>query len=659
MRFFAIFLATLVLMFGATYWLLFTASGNNILKPYIEKKIEEVIDAPFKIERFRLKVAHLDVEVLYQNSIRAGLRGDFSIFSKTFDMKYSINGEKLVTPTLVIDEKIDLNGELAGSLNSFIIKGGGVAFEAPLGFSAKVDNKTLTTATVNVKDASIEKLLGLASQPLYSKGLLNMDVEIKEKDGKPFGDAKISLVDGVLNEKVLKEEFGVELGEKITYKTSIDAAVEEDFVKAKGVVDSSLAKLFINDAVFNIKNQNLTSKFKLLAQSLKKLGNIVEVPLNGALELDGELKYSNNVAKIVANSDSFGGDLGVVYEGDKVFVKGEEISLEKLLFTANMPPLVKGDLNLSVDLNSIQNLKGEVRANLNKGALIGKELEKMVEAKWPKEVAFSSDLNADIKNGKVNFNALIDSELAKLKDVKGEFDIEKVVLNSVYELEIEELNKLSFLTKKALKGEFSANGELRFKDEKPYFDAKTNSLGGELVFVFEDEVAKVDAKGLMVETISQIVDIPHVFAANADIDARYDLAKEEGEFLFLMPEGRLLDNELVGLVKLATNFDMTKELYANTKLEGTIKKELVNFIFDMNGKESSLRVPKGELNLDSEDLNAPFELKITNKDLSGSVKGKMSAPKVKISASSYIEQKIKKHVPEEAKDLLKGLKKLF
>ena len=104
---------------------------------------------------------------------------------------------------------------------------------------------------------------------------------------------------------------------------------------------------------------------------------------------------------------------------------------------------------------------------------------------------------------------------------------------------------------------------------------------------------------------------------------------------------------------------MTKELYANTKLEGTIKKELVNFIFDMNGKESSLRVPKGELNLDSEDLNAPFELKITNKDLSGSVKGKMSAPKVKISASSYIEQKIKKHVPEEAKDLLKGLKKLF
>jgi hypothetical protein len=83
----------------------------------------------------------------------------------------------------------------------------------------------------------------------------------------------------------------------------------------------------------------------------------------------------------------------------------------------------------------------------------------------------------------------------------------------------------------------------------------------------------------------------------------------------------------------------------------------------MEGEQSYLKVNQGVLNLEANSINAPFALKVENKDLSGVVKGGISKPKVSIKASEYIQKKItkelEKHVPEEAGDVVKELLKLF
>ncbi len=83
----------------------------------------------------------------------------------------------------------------------------------------------------------------------------------------------------------------------------------------------------------------------------------------------------------------------------------------------------------------------------------------------------------------------------------------------------------------------------------------------------------------------------------------------------------------------------------------------------MNGLESYFRISDGYINLETNNINSDFEIKIKNKDFNGIIKGDLDAPSVELTGSDYIKHEldkaIDKNVPEEWQDTAKELLKLF
>ncbi len=597
MRFVAIALGVLLVLFGGTYWVLFSTSGNKILMPFIEKKAQEAIGAPFKIELFRLTPNLLKLEAVYQNSINAKVEAKFSLFAKSFDVDYRVFGDKVVTPTLIINESIDIEGNAKGSLGDFYLKGIGVVFEAPATYEARVSQARLANATINVENASVEKLLGLAAQPLLTKARANLRVNIVEKNGASSGTAELELFDGVLDSKVVEAEYSLKLPPIVTYQAVVKAFMEDNKIKANGVLDSNLAKLAIKEAKFNISTKVLGSRFDLHVKDLSKLVEMTGVPLQGSFDAKGDLSFDEKNILVNANSASLGGNLDVVYSDDKVFVKGKDLDIEKILFTLVQPLLAKGKIELKADIESIENTKGVVHAKVQNGNLSGKELKALVDLEWPNFIGFETILDATIDKENINFKADLQSDLANIDGIKGSFDTKSLMLESIYDLHVKDLSKLSFMTGQVLKGSLEANGKVKLENDKPYFDVMTDVLGGKTLLVFENDTARLEADGFSMERISEVADVPYVFKATGSANAKYNISEEQGEFSIQIPQGHLLDNELVRLVQVATRFNMLTETYTDTSLKGIVKNQMVGYDFAMQGKESFMKVAHKHIKL--------------------------------------------------------------
>ena len=123
MRFIAVIVGIVLLLFGGTYWVLFTESGNKMLIPYIESKASEAAGASIQISIFRLTPSSLALDAIYQESVHVRTEGTLSLLAKSFDLDYVIEADSLKTPQINIDEPISLKGNAKGDLKDINIKG--------------------------------------------------------------------------------------------------------------------------------------------------------------------------------------------------------------------------------------------------------------------------------------------------------------------------------------------------------------------------------------------------------------------------------------------------------------------------------------------------------------------------------------------------------
>jgi hypothetical protein len=663
MRFIAVVMGTLFILFGATYWVVFTESGNKILIPYMESKASEVLKAPVNILVFRLTPSSLALDATYQESLHVKAEGDLSIFSKSFNIDYLIEAENIKTEQIAINEPISLKGNAKGDLKDINIKGVGVVFEAPASYDVRLVNNALSRAIATVENISIQKLLGVANQPIIAHGRGDLHVNITDDAGTPSGDAKIQIFEGMLDEKVIFEKYGVSLPPKVLYQANIDAKLQGTQVQANGVVDSSLARFLIESGLFDTKSRSWKSDFELFVPSLSAINTLAGMPLQGKMLVVGEASGDKREAQARAKTESLGGKIEAIYQGDNAYVNGENVDLEKILHTLVQPPLANGKMNFEFKMDSIANKKGAADLHISQGAILGSSMKELSGLDWPKSTSFGFKASADINDKKIGYDASVESELASVLDIKGEFDTVEVSTQAPFSLHVKELANLAFATGRTLHGSMQANGILRLENGIPYLQASTDVLGGQSVVTYENTTATLNAKNFSMQRLSEVVDFPHVLEATGEASARYDVALKQGEFSLLLPEGHLRQSELVGLVRALTGFDLVQETYTDSTVKGVVKDQMVGFDVSMLGKESFLRVEQGVLNLDKQTINAPFALKVQNKDLSGAIKGKMNEPKVSVRASEYIKKKIgkelEKHIPKEAGETVKELMKLF
>lgn len=842
MRTLTIILGILVIFLGGGYFLAFTQSGNNILKPYIEDFVSKKIQKEVKVEKFSLKTDHLSLQVKVSNEANLIVDGDINIFKQWFDLIYQLHAQNLKTPTIIIRDKLQVQGNIKGSIDDFIAKGDGNAFGSNLNFNIHLLDKMPLDGTINAKGIETAKVLELIGKPAYTSGLVDIDAEIKNDKGELLGGVNMLINTSKIDEELILKDFNITLPKGTTYvgkiygkvqdnnlnltsqivstlatfkttntdinlKTSdiksdfllkvdkleklatltkkklfgsitvtgdiqkngkdlvlnaksdifdgqfksklynnaltasatnlqikkilaflgepamaygvidFDASVDDikkenkngglnlnlkngelvgslmrskfdlnfpaitnfstslvgkltkDIVDLKTDFKSTLANIKAENSSINLTTNDISSDFKIDIENLNSIGRVLNQDLKGSFSINGDIKLKDNSLSFDAHTQSLGGNIDATMKNDQLNASLKDVSVERILSLLNKPIFAKGSMNAVADFSNLKenNLNGTFNYTLNNGLLLGKGLKEIANIDFPDSSPFAIKSDIDVKNGFATFINSVNSDLASLPEFKGTYDINKKLLQSKYHIDIKDLSKLAFLTKQVLNGPFQANGVINMQDENLKISAIAPILGGQSDSLFDKKILTSKANKISIKGLSELLGFPYVFDSVGDFDLNYNTTSKKGDYSLIMKEGHLVQTQLSNLVQAFTKYDITKEVYKDTILQGKIDDTKVTYTLDLNGSETSLNIPNGVYDMVTQQTKANFKFKLQKTDIDGTISGLASEPKVTIDSSKYLEKKVKdkaekaleKHLPEDKKGVVKDLLKLF
>jgi hypothetical protein len=658
MKYFLIFLAFLssLMIFG--FFVLFTQSGNNALKPYLENYIAKQLQQDAQIEAFTLKTSFIDMEVIVNKNSKFIVNGDFDILKKSFMLDYIVNAEDLKTPYVNIQEALHVKGKIEGNIDKFSLKGSGSVFRSQVSFVTSIVDKNIRGVKLNAKNIKIEDILTFLKKPIYSRGMIDVVADVKSTETNNYaGNSDITIHYGTLNNPLLEKDFGVKLPTMVTYRGTIKSKIYADKVYAITEIFSNVAKIETKKTEFNLTNKVFYSDYLVHIPNL----SLLQKDIQGEIELSGNVQKDSDFSLDV-NSNTLDGTLKAIVFNDTMKVNLQKMSLAKITTMLKQPNYSDGKLTATLDMQNIKSQEEEGRLTLHveEGAL---HVNELTQTEKKETVKYKLSLASDIKKETVTTTADLDADILDLKLRKTNLNLNTNYLEGLYSLHVKDLNNLYMFTNRAMKGELQVDGNYAYVEKKIQLDGASDFLDAKTTFTLDDNVLHVNSDDLSIVKITDMLYYPKVFDSFSTLEADYNLTSEVGVVSINALNGKLMKSELTDLVQAVSGFDLSTEIYKDSLFRGVVNKNKVDFSLLMNGLESYFKIPDGYVDLGTNKIKSDFDIKIKNKDLQGSIKGSLEKPIVELSGSEYIKQKldkaIDKNVPEEWKDTAKGLLKLF
>lgn len=566
-----------IILFGGGYLLLFTQGGNNLLLPTINSYLAKKVDgATVELTSFTLKPSHLKADATINSLIDITGDGDFDMFKKSINMIYTVNAKKIDTPTIKLDEKIYIKGKIIGDMQKSLIFGVGKVASAPLEYKLNLIENSPQNISAKIINADLEKLLLIAGQKPYAKGKVNLIVDMPNiKTGK----AKVDITGGVLNSKLVKKDFQVELPKNSTFETHVNSFIKDEILNFKSTTLTSLANLKTDDGLYNLTTKNLTSNYDIDIKNLANLKSITKQNFKGSLKANGVIKQSSDKLFVSLNTKSFGGESEVYYNGDKLKAMLSNLSSKTLLYKLNQPSYIDSKINSNIDIKSIKNLTGKYSLKVD-GLLNRPIIKKLHGIDLPIGKKITLNSSGDLKDKKVYSKSNLLTTLGAINIDSHIFDIQKATLTTL----------------KATTGVIGGSSKIDFYDNK-------------LAVILKD----IESKKVL-KLIHQPIHFSGLINSNIIVA---DIKKLNGKF-DLSSHGVLSPSLLEGGEKI------------HIKTSGTLKDDILSMpTASVKSKLFNLDVKKLNFNMKNNQLLALYHLssddlstlnKITNQKLKGSLK---------------------------------------
>lgn len=529
------------------------------------------------------------------------------------------------------------------------------------GFGGEV-NANLQDKILDAKINSIKiaELMGVASMPKAISGLING--EIKINDVYDFnniqGSAILNVIDGKINPVELKKMANLDFPQNNNFEITSKTLIENGIVDSVSNLTSNLFKIDNLKANYNLKEKDLKADFKASVDDLSKLKEFTKQTLKGNLKASGDVSMKNNALKgLNLNVNTLGGEIKASSNGSNLNADVNNLKLNDIFALIGQNPLASGDLKAKINLSSIdiKNLNGTANINLSNSILNDKELSKMLNKEFPKNIKLNANSDINIANSIANFNAVINSDLANLKKLNGSFDINKNSLNANYEAFVNDLSKLAFITGKKMIGSVSLNGEIKKDTKNLVATANSNLFDGKFKANLTNENLKATFDKFKIEKLTHMLDFGEFYEGIGDLVFNYNTLAQKGDFNVDINEGRLTPSKLTTAISIATQKDITKEIFNDSYVKGVINQGLVEFKSQMKAHKMDLNVTKGTLDTKTSKINIPVLMNIEKTDIAADVTGTTKDPKVNVS-SKYLEQKLEKVIDKGLDKLLGGKK---
>lgn len=683
-------LALVLVLFIGIYCVLFTGFGNNFVKNIAEKKLNENSNIAIKIEEFELGISKINLKVLVNAMLEAKVNGDFSLLSRSLDVKYELNGKNL--ELLKITDPLNIAGNIKGNFSDFNIDGKGVIFTSPLTLDANVKDYFPTKLNLDANNLDVEKLSKIAGVD-YASGFINLNANVNEFD-KDKLDAKalISIYSELKLKPSITKDFGIDISR--FGKVIIDS---KNTYKANEITPNLQIKSNILNLTSNFEPINLTNQV-IKGQVITNLSELafINPTLNSNLKITSDILYKDKVAninsvlsgknintkltKVTINQENTtistdlranaelvrlqGGELINLVANAKLGKSGLEnadikglllgansnITLGKndlnasikglkslaLLGLLNQDKMLDADINIDAKLSDLKNLVGNANLEIN-----GKTVPSYFKKAYDLDVNSKVNANANIKLSgaeNITLDAKLITDLVDSFNANGTY--KKGVVNANYNASAN-LTNFNKMLNKNMSGNVAMQGDLVF-DKILNLTLNSNEFfGGKLNAKLNGDKFNANLSNVALENLAKSFDLIDVYKANVNGNLDYDLKQASGKLTANLGKGHLKYHKTIKLINTILNTDVTKVVFDKGDVLVNINKNLIDYNANISATNAKIAVSNGTYNTLSKVINAPILVSFNNNEVKGKIAGIDEDVKFIPDAKNTVENAVK------------------
>lgn len=663
-----ILLGLVILVFvalGAIYGLLFTKPGNSYVASIIEDKVNAgQKDVSLKVEDFVLTTNNILFKANIDNNSTINIDGKLSIFSKSVDLKYDINIKDLSKLKNITKQQLNGSfltyGSVKGNQELTLIKGDSKVASSNTTYDIKLVDFNPSNILFKMEDAKLEELLYLINQPVYAKGLLNIDANIKSADVKNLnGQILTTISNGILNAKAINKELKQNPKTLVKFDANITSNLAGTFINSKVDFNSNLATLDTKESKVNLANSEINTDYKLAVKDLSLMEQIINQKLNGSFTTNGDVNIKDGVISVNGDSDIFKAKTNYALKlkdakAYDVKVKLSKAKLDEILYLVNQPKYAKGFLNIDANIKNadVKNLDGNVFTTITDGLVNNKIVNKAFNQRLKQPLTFNADVKTKLVETLASSSLKVNTSKANLNMKEANYDLAKLMFTSDYTLDVKDLSKLFDVTGKKMRGAITLNGSIEQGKDLLKANGVSSLLGGNLNFTLNNDDFNTKIKDVEVQKLLHMMYYPVIFDSKSDLNLDYNLASKKGKVSGGLVNGKFLKNKYSTLINTFAKFDLTKEVYEFVKLNSDINDNIINNFIDMKSKYTKIVVPSSTIDTKKSTINALVQTTIKKTSFDTTIKGSLTKPKVKVDTSGLFKKKIEKKIEDKIKEKL-------
>jgi hypothetical protein len=625
------FLVLLMMVLGSLY-LLFSSSGNDILRPYLNSYLQNNVQGvKIEVEKFRLKPSFIGFNARVNDTISLRALGDMSLLSQTFDVNYTLYAESIETKEVQINAPMAIKGTAKGTVEHLTITGFGEAFASKVQYALALIENVPSHIRVHIAKAHIASILALAKQKPYLDGYVTIDANMPKLDAENLmGEATLKVEEGVFNRELIEKEFQVTLPPKSALVANIKAKAVQKEITFHGEVESNLATLHIKDGRYNVEEERLKSHYTLHIDSMQPLKAIAKQPLEGELTLDGTMGYENRNLRFTGATKSFGGESFVSSNGEKAELYLKEVETEKLLKKLGQSSLLETlktshvtphTTNATLKLTSLTPLTGDFKATLPASMKASEQDLKM-----------TTKVEGNIKQNHLYAHAGIESKIANITAHAIDYNLATSTLKTKVNVDIANLAHFASIAQRPLEGEFKAIADVKMIGEKLDIEATTQSFGGQSKVVVKGDTLKA--------TLNDII-MAKLFTKLGEKELLETLASSK-----VLPGKSSATLNLSSLKALKGNFKVNNsalldKMPMKNSLMGTLANQQVEAKLTVNSPAIKANVKDIRYALPTEKLHATYDVDLPDLSKLKSFTGKVYRGDMQINGTIQKERVLK------------------
>ena len=550
------------------------------------------------------------------------------------------------------------SGEISGFKDNLEVIGKSDIATSNTSYTANFIELQASKIKLDIKHASLAKLLYMTNQPSYAKATLNAEINIENLDTKKLsGLADIHLINGVLNPSQVKKSFEVSLP-KTSFSFDTKAQFKDTGIDYTLDLHSNLAKL-TSKGILHPEDFEINSKYEVDIKKLSLLKPLIKTSLYGPFSSRGDINGNKTKLDIKGTSDLAHSATTYKLSLKEFKLNTLELNvknarLEKLLYLFGEKPYTEGKLALSTKLSSLSPLKGDTKLDITKATVNRSVVRKAFDIKLP-YTRIELHSKAKLNNDKISIQSKLDSNLALITMKDTQYTLKDSSIKSDFNIFFPDLQRLESILDKKLYGELRANGDIS-KNKKLTINAHSDIFDGTLDANIVDDDVKLNFKNLHALKVLHMLGYPKVMDAPVNGTLVYNTKTRKGKLDSYFNKANLTRSKMTDLIKGLTRTDLVKERFSKGSLISLINKDVINSDLKMKSKTVNLESKKFIINSKKRLIDARFSLQVKKHHADILVTQSIDAPKVRLDAKSMITPEIEEKV---GKEINRFLKKLF